>query len=61
MAKFHGQQQTKVSGNSTGETMTPKKDGYAAVNVPRAARMAKQGKTNRVQYSGPNVAQASRP
>jgi hypothetical protein len=61
MAKFHGQQQQKVSGSSTGETMTLKKDGYASVSVPKGARAAKQGKTNRASYSGPSVAMASRP
>ncbi len=53
--------QTKVSGSSTGETMHFKKDGYASGSVPIMARAAKQGKTNRAQYSGPNVAQANRP
>lgn len=53
--------QTKVSGDSTGETATYKKDGYASGSVPKMARAAKQGKTNRAQYTGPNVAQANRP
>ncbi len=54
-------EQTKVSGASTGETTNFKKDGYASGSVPKAVRSAKQGKTNRAQYTGPNVAQANRP
>ena len=52
--------QVKVSGSSAGETTRFKKDGYASGNVPSMARGAKQGKTNRASYTGPNVAQANR-
>lgn len=41
---------------STGETSHYKKDGYASGSVPSMARAAKEGKTWRKGYSGPNVA-----
>lgn len=45
--------------NSTGETGTMKKDGYAAGSVPKSMQMSKPGKTNKKGYSGPNVARGT--
>ena len=46
----------KVAGKSSGRNAPVKKDGYAKGPVPEIMVGAKPGKTNRVGYSGPNVA-----
>lgn len=53
-------QSKRVKASGFGKTGKPMKEGYAAGRVPEVMRPTKAGKTNKVPYSGPNVAQADR-
>lgn len=53
-------QSKRVKASGFGKTGKPMKEGYAAGRVPEVMRPTKTGKTNKVPYSGPNVAQADR-
>jgi hypothetical protein len=49
----------KVAGKSTGENAEFKRDGYARGPVPKSMIGTKEGLTNHVGYSGPDVAQGT--
>jgi len=49
----------KVGGKSTGTNAEFKKDGYARGPVPKSMIGTKEGLTNHVGYTGPDVAQGT--
>jgi len=49
----------RVTGKSTGENADYKRDGYAAGPVPKSMIGTKEGLTNHVGYTGPDVAQGT--
>jgi len=49
----------KVTGQSTGQTGTKKRDGYAGTSPPISMIGTKPGKTSHVGYTGPQVAEGT--
>lgn len=57
MARINAEHQRVT--NITGKRASLKKDGYAAGPVPESMQPTKAGKTDFVEYNGPNVAKGS--
>lgn len=59
MANQINSKHQKVAGKSTGENAEFKRDGYARGPVPKSMIGTKEGLTNHVGYTGPDVAQGT--
>jgi hypothetical protein len=59
MANSINSKHQKVGGKSTGTNYDFKRDGYARGPVPKSMIGTKEGLTNHVAYSGPDVAQGT--
>ena len=59
MANSINSKHQKVSGKSTGTNYDFKRDGYASGPVPKSMIGTKEGLTNHVGYTGPDVAKGT--